>query len=485
MFQRNDEARLFGVTAVENIFITEYLPAADGDKIKVYLYGLYRSQFGEESFGVKEMANALSIEEGQVLSALRYWERRRLVERVSDQPPTFIFHHLGQRFMTGQDQISGDEDYILFSEAVNTQLGSRRKLRESDISMAYEWVEDLGLPQEIILMLLNYFADTRGAHFSFKSAQTTAVMMKEDGISTTEDAEQFFSHSKRTHAGARAVLSQFNLRRLPTEPELALYRKWTEQWGFDDKAIIIACQETVAANNPSFSYLNGILDRIKNKVATKGSKAIKQHFKEEGQDVEQVKMVLQELGLQHVSPYTLMSAFLLLREAYPVEMIILAAKSVRARNGKFEDVEPQLMTWAKQGLKEDKQVIEHLLALKKYMPKMHEVFEASGMDGRIGETDLMRYQQWREEGHSDEVILEAGKRARSARQKLSYIQRILNDWKKQGVKTLQDVEKASLRPQGGSKKKVAFQEYDQEQGSVDTPYAGLDLLKEARDAHGK
>lgn len=485
MFRRNDEARLFGVTAVENIFITEYLPAADGDKVKVYLYGLYRSQFGEENFGIAEMAASLGMEEGEVHAALRYWERRRLVERISDQPPTFIFHHLGQRFITGQDQISADEGYIVFSEAVRKQLDSRRKLRESDISMAYEWVEELGLPQEIVLMLLNYFADIRGAHFSFKSAQATAVMMKEDGISTTEEAEQFFSHSKRTHAGARAVLSQFNLRRLPTEPELALYRKWTEQWGFDDKAIIVACQETVAANNPSFSYLNGILDRIRTKVPTKGSRAIKQHFAEEGQDVEQVKQVLKELGLQQVSPYTLLPAYLLLRETYTVEMIILAAKSVRARNGKFEDVEPQLITWTKQGLTEDKQVVAHLRALKQYMPKMHEVFEASGMEGRIGEVDLTRYKQWREDGHSDAVILEAAKRAREARQKLSYIQRILNDWKKQGVKTLADIEKAGLTPQGKPRKKVAFQEYDQEQGSVDTPYAGLDVLKEARDAHGK
>lgn len=252
MFHRNDQSRQFGITAVENIFITEYLPGADGDKVKVYLYGLYHSQYEQQDYGVKEMAGALSMDEGQVLAALRYWERRRLVERVNDQPPAFIFHHLGQRFMTGQDQLSGDETYIVFSEAVNTQLGSRRKLRESDISMAYEWVEELGLPQEVVLMLLNHFADTRGAHFSFKSAQTTAVMMKEEGITTTEEAEQYFSHSKHTHSGARAVLAQFNLRRLPTEPELALYRKWAEQWGFDDNAILAACQETAAANNPSF-----------------------------------------------------------------------------------------------------------------------------------------------------------------------------------------------------------------------------------------
>ena len=79
MFKPSEQARQFGVTAVENLFITEYLPAADGDKVRVYLYGLYRSQFEQEGFSVPEMANTLSMEEGQVLSCLRYRERRRLV----------------------------------------------------------------------------------------------------------------------------------------------------------------------------------------------------------------------------------------------------------------------------------------------------------------------------------------------------------------------------------------------------------------------
>lgn len=485
MFQRNEEARQFGVTAVENIFITEYLPAADGDKLKVYLYGLYQSQFGTEEFSVKDMAAVLSMEEGQVLAALRYWERRRLVERVNDQPPTYVFHHLGQRFITGQDQLSGDEAYILFSEAVNTQLGSRRKLRESDIAMAYEWVEDLGLPQEIVLMLLNYFADTRGAHFSFKSAQTTAVMMKEDGISTTEEAEQFFSHSKRTHAGARAVLQQFNLRRLPTEPELALYRKWTEQWGFDDKAIIVACQETAAANTPSFSYLNGILDRIRNKVGNKKPEAISRHFQEESQDLDQVKQVLKELGLSQLSPYTLLPAYLLLRASYEAGLIVLAAKSVRARGGKFEDVEPQLISWASQGLTTEKQVVSHLKKLKQYLPQMHAVFEASGMEGRIGEVDLVRYRDWLEKGHSEALILEAAAGARSARKKLSYMDRVLENWQKKGIKTLAEARAEGEKAPPAKRRKVAFQEYDNQPGGTDVPASGPDLLKEAREAHGQ
>lgn len=483
MFQRTEQLKQFGVTAVENIFITEYLPAADGDKLKVYLYGLYQSQFNIEGFGIAEMAAALSMEEGLILSALRYWERRRLVERVQDKPPVYVFHHLGQRLMTGQDQISGDEQYIIFSEAVNTQLGSRRKLRESDISMAYEWVEELGLRQEVVLMLLNYFADTRGAHFSFKSAQTTAVMMKEEGINSPDEAEQYFNHSKKTHQGARAVLSQFNLRRLPTEPELALYRKWTEQWGFDDKSVLEAVGETVAANNPSFSYLNGILERLKNKTPGKGKKSVAAQLQQENKDAAEVRQVLLELGRPQISPFTLLPVYLNLKERFSFEMILLAAKSVQARNGMFEDIEPRLVSWQEQGFTTDSQVVAHLRALKQYEPLMRQVFELSGQEGRPGETDLMRLKAWEEKGNSKELILEAAGQARSARQKLTYIEKVLSNWQKEGIKSPEAARAQTGKLTEKPRKKVGFQDY--EQGQPETPFVGPDLLKEAREADGQ
>lgn len=166
-------------------------------------------------------------------------------------------------------------------------------------------------------------------------------------------------------------------------------------------------------------------------------------------------------------------------------MILLAAKSVQVRNGIFEDLEPRLMSWADQGLLNESQVIAHLRALKKFEPLMHKVFELSGQDGRPGETDLLGCREWLASGHSDELILEAARQARSARQKLSYISKVLSNWQKQGIRTIDAARQADTRPAGSRGKKVAFQNYDQDQGSVEKPFVGLDLLKEARDANGK
>lgn len=483
MFSLDDQARIFGITAVENLFFTEYLSSADGDQLKVYLMGLFRSQQGQADYGVKEMALDLGLEEHQVLAALRYWERRRLVERVSDQPPSYVFHHLGQRMLTGQDTLSGDEQYVQFSEAVYTQFSKRRKLRPNDIALAFEWVADLGLPQEVVLMLLNHMSDTRGVHFSFKSAQTLAVMMKEDGVVSPEDAEQYLSHSRRTHFGAKAVLGQFNLRRLPTEPELALYRKWTQDWGFEDQAVLAACQQTVAASNPTFSYLNSILERLKNQEAGTSAEALTAHLEDEAGIISKVKQVLETLGVFSVNAHSVLTTYQELLENYSEEMILLAAKSVHANHGMFQDLEPKLLSWKQLGLNNEGDVIRHLKNLKTYEPLMFKVFETCGMQGRAGEVDLMKYQSWIEDGHSEALILEAAAQARSAAKKLPYIQSRLDDWKKEGI-TTPEAAKENSKTTGKRSKKVAFQDYNQEQNSQETQF-GPDLLKEARDLHGK
>ena len=56
MFKMDENAARFGVTAVENRFILDYLPAAKGDYIKVYLWGLMRSMWPEQDDSLDRMA---------------------------------------------------------------------------------------------------------------------------------------------------------------------------------------------------------------------------------------------------------------------------------------------------------------------------------------------------------------------------------------------------------------------------------------------
>ena len=90
----SDNFALYDVTPVENIFLLEYMPYAPGDYVRVYLYGLMLCRYPDREGTAESMAKALNMEAGQVLDALRYWEKKGLLEGVGDNPPRFLFRNV-------------------------------------------------------------------------------------------------------------------------------------------------------------------------------------------------------------------------------------------------------------------------------------------------------------------------------------------------------------------------------------------------------
>ena len=479
MFELDGQNRVFGVTTLENLFISEYMPSADGDYVKVYLSALYHIQQHDEGFSLNEMSQELGLPQSRVEAALRYWERRSLISRVSDQPPMYRFFHLGQHMLTGQDSQGGDRDYIDFSEAVYALFGSKRKVRPSEIATAYEWVTELDLPREVVMMLLNYCMDIRGASFTFKAAEKIAVAMKEDNVRTSEEAESYLSHSKQAHEGAKAVLRRFSMRRLPTQDELDLYRKWTGNWGFTREDVLTACTETVKASNPSFGYLNGILEGLMRRGGGQSTPVEKQMDREK-EYLAGAREVLQSLGTR-INPAAILKAYEGLLSIAPQDMIVLAAQDVGQRQGRFEDIEKRLKLWQSKGLDTAQAVEEAVSVLRRDDELLLQVYEAAGQPGSLTDPDREMLQEWLKAGSAKDLILHAAKQARSAKTKMPYINAILQSLKAQGVKTVEDAARA--KPPEGVKpaKTVSAQRYEQRDYTEEELNRGLkEILERAR-----
>jgi len=479
MFELDGQNRIFGVTTLENLFISEYMPSADGDYVKVYLSALYHIQLHDESFGLSEMAQELGLSEERVEAALRYWERRSLINRISDQPPAYRFYHLGQHMLTGQDSQGGDRDYIDFSEAVYALFGSKRKVRPAEIATAFEWVTELDLPREVVMMLLNYCMDVRGAGFTFKAAEKIAIAMKEDQVHTSEEAENYLSHSKQAHEGAKAVLRRFSMRRLPTQDELDLYRKWTSTWGFTKEDVLSACTETVKAANPSFGYLNGILEGLMRRGSGQ-STTLEKQMSQEKERLAGAHEVLQALGTR-LSPTAILKAYEGLLDIAPQDMIVMAAQDVGQRQGKFEDIEKRLKLWQSKGLSSANAVLEAAQALRRDDTLLLQVYEAAGQPGSPTDPDREMLQEWLKAGSARELILHAARQARSAKAKTPYINAILQSLRAQGIKTVEDAARA--KPPEGIKpaKTVSAQRYEQREYTEEELNRGLkDILEKAR-----
>lgn len=351
MFEQDESMLRFGVTPVENLFIQEYLPAARGDYVKVYLYALYISAHPKQELSAAEIAQELGMPQSDVEGALRYWERRHLLVRLTDNPPAYQLKSPAQLLLSGEAGMEADSAFVAFSEDIYALFGDRRKVRPSEIAQAYEWVQDLGLRQETVLMLLSHCLSTRGAQFSFKLAEPEAVRMREANVVTAEDAEAFFAHSKKVQDGARAVLRRLGKRRQPSQDEMDLYRKWTQEWRYEPDAILEACAETTKGE-PTFAYLDGILNGIRARAergeAPRSAQQLRQQMSADQEKRASVRAFAAELGLRG-APDTLNATYTRLCGEYEPGLVLLAAHQAHAAGRGLDAVEPYLAALRRRG----------------------------------------------------------------------------------------------------------------------------------------
>lgn len=73
------------VTVISNAFLDRFLPRANGDFIKVYLYLLRTAGTGEHTITLCSVADTLECTENDVRRALKYWEKEQILTLKRDE----------------------------------------------------------------------------------------------------------------------------------------------------------------------------------------------------------------------------------------------------------------------------------------------------------------------------------------------------------------------------------------------------------------
>ena len=464
VFEQDLQALYFGSMPVEHIFLTEYMPAARGDYVKVYLMCLYHSRMPGDETKVEDIARELGVDASQVENAIRYWERRGLMVVIGGETPRYQMRSAIQRALSGEP-ISPDNAFVQFSESVYSLFGESRKVRPSEISMAYEWVEEEGLSPDAVLALLRHMWTLRGPQFSFQLAGQTAVKLRENGVRDAADAESWLSYEESAHRGAQAVLRRLGRRRMPSEDELALYRKWTGEWGYSQDAVLEACQATTAAGEPTFKYLDGILSRLKQGgEGPADAQGMAETLDKGREEMKLTSEMLNALGAR-LRPEAAAPIYRELAANRPHDLIVYAAKEC-ARNGKgtLEDLTRLLESWEKRGLSTAEEAEAYVRHVRELDAVLYRIYEACGYHGRASKTDREFLDRWQGMGFEEGVLLLAAKQASGASsQKMKYMNTVLKNWQQNGVMTLAQAERqtgrAAAAPAGG--KRVLAQQYKQ------------------------
>ena len=466
MFGFDERYAMFDITPVDNQFILEYMPDAKGDYVKVFLYGLMRCYHPEEDMNLDRMSHELNMTQDEITAAFRYWERKRLVRRVSDQPPVWKYVN-SKQILAGPADEPADSDYEDFCKAIYEAFDHVRRLHGSELSTIFEWHESsLQLPTEVIIMLLNHMIQVKGRNFRIRDAEKTAVHMAEENIRTVEAAEAFFSRDEQAYAGARKILKLLGKNYAPSEAQVNLYRKWNREWLFSHDAIEAAAELT-AKGDPSFGYLDGILNSLRQEAAAEGETITPEAVRRSSQRADGLKEILKDLGKGEINRQNLRLYDRMLA-LYPQDVIRIAARECGHNGKETEDVLKLLESWKDKGLDSRQDIENYVHSFHDQTAFIRELHRLWGTDEkRIGKADRELAAKWENEmAFSRELILSAAAFAAQAKQPMSYLDKILEEYRKKGITTPEQARKehGTVRPAaaGGPKgKTVNAQNYTQ------------------------
>ena len=461
LFGFDEGFSMFDVTPVENLFLSEYLPAAKGDHVKVYLYGLMQAYHPGQEMTVAAMAHDLNLTEEEVMAAYRYWERRGLCIRVSDHPPAFRYRSLAQLLIT-QQKPPQDDAYEAFAEALHAIFGEKRKLHGGETTLAFEWVEEMRLPPEAVLLLIQHMIQTRGIQFSFAAAQKLAVKMAEEKVQDAEGAELFLARDKQVRENAKEVLRRLGKRRLPSEDELDLCQKWMIEWRFNLQDMLDACQETTKGE-PTFAYLNGILKGLYERSGGKARAAAQ--MATDRAKTAPLKELLKALGNRRIplNEETLRE-YEKMRQYAAHEVILLAARECAPKGGDMESVSNTLKYWKQKGVETPEQVQAFMLRVREQNDMIAPLFALWNWSGKPTTADRTLLTRWTQEWQfSMETIQAVAPYAQGKERSMAYLDALLKHCHAKGLKDAaaiqEELDKGFLNPQVA--KTVSQQQYSQ------------------------
>lgn len=269
-------------TSVSNIFLDKYMPMANGEFVKVYLYLLRCLTESKQAVTVSDIADRLNHTENDVLRALKYWEQSGILSIGYDsdqaEPSSITFLPLEDKTTPIQSDTTDKEvqaatvaQKISHSPAQLKRLKEREDIKQllyivekyigkplttSEADTVLYINETLGFTVDLIEHLVEYCVTNN--HKSLRYIEKVALAWAESGITTVEAAKESVAiYSQSTNC----VMKAFGISdRNPSQIEAEFIAKWFDDYGFDKEMVVEACNRTILTKHqPNFSYTDGIL----------------------------------------------------------------------------------------------------------------------------------------------------------------------------------------------------------------------------------
>lgn len=272
-------------TMVSNLFIDEYMKEANDAQLKIYLY-LLRKISAHMDTSVSDIADKFNHTEKDVIRALKYWEKKKLLSLTYDASGSLTGIHL---LAIGGSESRSSADIVSLPSLVSAPAKDRplyekpsytmdelkefkqseetsqilfvaeqyigKPLSASEMKTILFFSDKLGFSVDLIDYLIQYCVEKGKKDFRY--IEKVAISWAQEGITTPKQAARCARKYDRTVYDIMKALGKSSA---PTKAEADYAIKWIKEYGFTPDIIMEACERTVLATDKHrFEYADRIL----------------------------------------------------------------------------------------------------------------------------------------------------------------------------------------------------------------------------------
>lgn len=243
-----------GAVTIMRTTLDAITAARDPDAALLYLYILS----AEPAFDAQQAALALGFSAARVYAALNSLAALGIIEAPAasqaaprpEQPDPSAL-------------CSERRENAAFSAVCDfTELTTGRALSERMLAALYHIHNELKLPPEVIMLLIQSLSDAGKRRFTYRDLEKEAYVWVDRNLFTLDDAEKYLRLSARRSAEMANLRRRLGLDgHAPTPTEEKYLRQWMD-WNMPEELILLAYDKTVSKfNSVRWSYFHSILNR--------------------------------------------------------------------------------------------------------------------------------------------------------------------------------------------------------------------------------
>ncbi len=448
VFSKDFTSNMF--TSVENQFITKYLPQADGDAVRAYLYGLYLCSCKEE-FDGRSMGKLLKIPYERLLEIYGFWEECDLVHILSRDP--LYVEYLPVNAAVGKPKPIRPEKYSDFNrEFYKILQRANADFKPYEMSRILEFLENNPMEQQAFLLIAEYCAGKDGEKLSSAHMLNKAKKLCKEQKFTCEQVERDLADFNKNERELGKLFSLLGIYKKPAEPDYELLEKWHAE-GMEPGALLAAAS---ALKKGSMSGLDLLVSELNERDLHTRAEA-EEYLARRAECSDLVYKIARKLGVRIQNPRAYIETYAekWLEHGYDGESLLLLSGLAFKLGYGFEELDALLDSLYADGIVDATGIRAYCAATEKLLRLLQSVQSVCGVVKKT-QSALGMIRAWKSWNFSDEMILEAAKRSAGASAPLAYMNKLLSGWKRTEIFSPDAIpEKTGAKPDFRSEAAVA------------------------------